>query len=219
MVENVRPMTPERKKRFREVIEKRQPGLTVVLENVHDPHNIAAVLRTSDSVGIYRIYILYTNGQEIPRKLKLGKRASAGARRWVDVLAFSDAEACFHQVRTHCDTVYGTHLTEQACELYDMDLTGRVALVFGNEHQGISEQVLDLCDGNFHIPQAGMSRSLNISVACAVTLYEAFRQRQKAGLYTDQSRLTSHQRQSLHLEYERRHREKISNRTLKRMDQ
>lgn len=211
-------MTPERKKRFKEVVRQRQPGLTVVLENVHDPHNIAAVLRTSDSVGIYRIYALYTGRFEPPKSTKLGKRASAGARRWVDVYCYSDAEACFTDIRTHCDTILGTHLTEQAQGLYDMDLTQRVALVFGNEHDGLSEEVIRLCDGNFHIPQAGMSRSLNISVACAVTLYEAFRQRQEAGLYAEMSRLTSNQQETLWQEYERRHKEKRSNRTLKRMD-
>ena len=211
-------MTPERRRRFDKVVRQRQPGLTVVLENVHDPHNISAVLRTSDSVGIYRIYVLYTNGQQPPRSLKLGKRASAGARRWVDVYAYTDPVACFQKVRSHCDSVFGTHLTEQAKGLYDMDLTGRVALVFGNEHEGISDQVIELCDGNFHIPQAGMSKSLNISVACAVTLYEAFRQRQDAGLYDQQSRLTSRQREGIWDEYLRRHREKVTNRTLKRMD-
>lgn len=209
-------MTPTRQGRFREVISRRQPGLTVVLENVHDPHNISAVLRSCDSVGIYRVYALYTEEHKPLKHMKLGRRASAGARRWVDVLYFDNPDACFQQVRTHCDQVLGTYLDEEAESLYELDLTRKVALVFGNEHDGLSRQTLANCDGTFHIPQAGMVQSLNISVACAVTLYEAYRQRKAAGLYGKHSRLAPDQRKALFQEYVRRHEEKAANKSFKK---
>jgi tRNA (guanosine-2'-O-)-methyltransferase len=88
-------------------------------------------------------------------------------------------------VKTKYKRVIGTHLDEQSVALYDLELTESLALVFGNEHDGISEAVLPWLDGNFIIPQLGMIQSLNISVACAITLYECFRQRQNAGKYQE----------------------------------
>jgi tRNA (guanosine-2'-O-)-methyltransferase len=173
-------MTPERKARITHVLNHRQPDLTVVLENVHDPHNISAVMRTCDSIGIQDIYILNTR---IARHNKFGKKSSASAAGWLSIHHFEDIDSCFSALRGKCSKIYATHLGTESHSLYDLNLTESVALVFGNEHAGVSEEALTLCDGNFIIPQVGMVQSLNISVACAVSLYEAFRQRQKAGNY------------------------------------
>lgn len=178
-------MTPERMAKFKDVAARRQPDLTVVLENVHDPHNISAVLRSCDSVGIREIFVLYTDPGLDEDRLELGKRSSAGARKWVDVHFYSDARACFGRVRQRYSRILSTHLDEEAIPLYDLDLSTPVALLFGNERDGVSAEALAYSDGNFTIPQVGMSASLNISVACAVTLYEAFRQRWLQGRYTD----------------------------------
>lgn len=176
-------ITEKRHERLKEVVEKRQQGLTVILENIHDPHNLGAVLRTCDSVGIHEVYALYT--VESPDKLKVlaGNRTSSGARKWVDIHVFTDTQACFEAVRTKYDRIYGTHLSSESVSVYDLDFTQNIALVFGNEHRGMSQEALDLVDGNFIIPQVGMTRSLNISVACAVTLYEGMRQRLVADMY------------------------------------
>ena len=173
-------MTPERQNRITNVLNSRQPDLTVVLENVHDPHNISAVMRTCDSLGIQNIYILNTR---IARHNKFGKKSSASAAGWLSIHHFDNTEACFEELKAKYSRIYATHLGTESHSLYDLDLTESVALVFGNEHAGISEEALQLCDGNFIIPQVGMVRSLNISVACAVSLYEAFRQKQQAGHY------------------------------------
>ncbi len=173
-------MTPERQNRITNVLNSRQPDLTVVLENVHDPHNISAVMRTCDSIGIQNIYILNTR---IARHNKFGKKSSASAAGWLSIHHFDNTEACFEELKAKYSRIYATHLGTESHSLYDLDLTESVALVFGNEHAGISEEALQLCDGNFIIPQVGMVRSLNISVACAVSLYEAFRQKQQAGHY------------------------------------
>jgi tRNA (guanosine-2'-O-)-methyltransferase len=173
-------MTPERKDKLMKVLSKRQPALTVVLENVFDPHNISAVMRTCDAVGIQDIYILNT---KIPRHKKWGARSSSSAAKWLTIHEFDSAVACFAELRKNYTAILTTHLSSDAVSLYEIDLTRSTALVFGNEHSGVSEEIRQLADGNFVIPQAGIIRSLNISVACAVSLYEAFRQKTNAGHY------------------------------------
>ncbi len=179
--ENYNTMTtPERGEKITRVLERKQPTLTVVLENVHDPHNVSAVLRSCDAVGVVDVYLIYNGYQEFPA---LGEKSSASARKWVDCQIFSTPEECFAAVRTTGRKIYTTHLVSDAMSLYTLDLTEPVALVFGNEHGGVSNEALALADGNFLIPQVGMIQSLNISVACAVALFEASRQRRAKGMY------------------------------------
>ena len=173
-------MTPERKEKLLLVLQKRQFDLTVVLENVFDPHNISAVMRTCDAVGVQELYVLNT---KIPRHKKWGAKSSSSAAKWLTVYQFENAEECFSELRKKYSKILTTHLSSDAVNLYKIDLTQPVALVFGNEHSGVSEEIRRLADGNFIIPQSGIIRSLNISVACAVTLYEAYRQKALAGHY------------------------------------
>lgn len=173
-------MTPERQQRLSSVLDKRQGNITVVLENVSDPHNISAVMRTCDAIGVQDIYILNTR---IPKHKKWGAKSSSSAAKWLTVHQFDNAETCFAELRKHYSTILTTHLSTDAVSLHQLDLTKDIALVFGNEHSGVSDEIRALADGNFIIPQVGMIRSLNISVACAVTLYEAFRQKSIAGHY------------------------------------
>jgi tRNA (guanosine-2'-O-)-methyltransferase len=180
-------MTPEREARLLSVLHKRQNDLTVVLENVFDPHNISAVMRTCDAVGIQEIYVLNTR---IARHKKWGSKSSSSAAKWLTVHQFENAQECFKALREKYSKILATHLASDSVDLYEINFTGKLALVFGNEHAGISEEILPFTDGNFIIPQAGMIRSLNISVACAVTLYEAFRQKKLAGHY-DRSGLSA----------------------------
>lgn len=176
-------MTPERRERLLSVLRKRQPDLTVVLENVFDPHNISAVMRTCDAVGIQEVYVL-TN--KIPKHKKWGARSSSSAAKWLTVHQYEDAEQCFADIRKKYEKIYTTHLSSDAVSLYEINFTGSVALVFGNEHNGVSEEIRAMGDGNFLIPQMGIIQSLNISVACAVSIYEALRQKTNAGHYHQQ---------------------------------
>jgi len=176
-------MTPERKAKLLSVLKKRQNDLTVVLENVFDPHNISAVMRTCDAVGVQEIYVLNT---KLPLHKKWGRRSSSSAAKWLTIHQFNKAEECFLSLRKRYSKILTTCLSDDAVSLHEIDFTGSVALVFGNEHDGVSEEIRRLADGNFIIPQAGIIRSLNISVACAVTLYEAYRQKNKAGHYDEQ---------------------------------
>jgi len=173
-------MTPERTEKLLNVLSKRQNNLTIVMENVQDPHNISAVMRTCDAVGIQDIYILNT---KIPRHKKFGAKSSSSAAKWLTIHHFDNAENCFKELRKNFDLILTTHLSSDAVSLYEIDFTKSVALVFGNEHSGVSDEVRTLADGNFIIPQMGIIQSLNISVACAVSIYEAFRQKQHAGHY------------------------------------
>src|SRR5450432_1909349 len=176
----LKKMPPEREERLKNVLQKRQNDLTVVLENVFDPHNISAVMRTCDAVGIQDIHVLNTT---ISKHKKWGARSSSSAAKWLTIHQHTDAVECFATLRKKYPLILTTHLSSSAISLYEIDFTRPVALVFGNEHDGVGKEIRDLADGNFVIPQVGMIRSLNISVACAVSLYEAFRQKQAAAHY------------------------------------
>jgi len=175
-------MTPERSDRIKEVLSKRQANIALVLENVHDHHNIAAVMRTCDAVGIQDIYVL---NSLIPKHDYFGFQSSRSANRWVTIHQFDNAVECFLELRKKYDLIYVTHLGESSISVYDINFTQNIALVFGNEINGVSEEAIRLSDGNFIIPQVGMIQSLNISVACAVTIYEAYRQKNIAGHYKE----------------------------------
>lgn len=194
-------MTPERTARFNNVLNNRQPDLTVVMENVHDPHNVSAIMRTCDAVGVQEIYVL---NNRIGQHTRFGKKSSATAAAWLTIHVFDDTEACFETLRKKYQHIYATHLAEQSSSLYELNLSAPVALVFGNEHEGITEETLRLCDGNFIIPQVGMVRSLNVSVACAVSLYEAYRQRLLQGLYHTNGRLEATTRNALWERWEKK---------------
>lgn len=178
-------MTPQRMEKLTAVLNKRQDDITIVLENVFDPHNISAVMRTCDAVGIQELFILNTR---IPRHKKWGFKSSSSAKKWLTVHQYENAEECFSSLRKRYSSILTTHLSDDAVSLYQLDFTKSIALVFGNEHNGVSDEIRALADGNFVIPQAGIIQSLNISVACAVSLYEAFRQKSLAGHY-DQRKL------------------------------
>jgi tRNA (guanosine-2'-O-)-methyltransferase len=186
-------MTPQRHDRLTTVLARRQPDLTVVLENVFDPHNVSAVMRTCDAVGIQDVYIL---NNRIPPHKKWGYKSSSTATEWLTIRQFADAKLCFREVRSRYNKVYASHLGDDAADVYSLDLVESTALIFGNETFGVSEEVRAFADGTFIIPQVGIIKSLNISVACAVTLYEAFRQKRQQGHYL-QPRLSDAESQAL----------------------
>ena len=177
-------MTPERREKLLSVLQKRQNNLTVVLENVFDPHNESAVMRTCDSVGIQDIYII---NNRIPPKKNWGFKSSSSAKNWLTVHQFTNPADCFKELRNNYSKILTTHLASDSVTVYNIDFTQSIALVFGNERFGISDETRALADGNFIIPQCGIIKSLNISVACAVTIYEAYRQKEQAGHYKQPS--------------------------------
>lgn len=204
-------MNERRQSKFDSVVRSRQSDLTVILENIVDPHNIGAVMRSCDAVGVREIFLLYTEAGIAGEMIKMGKKSSAGARKWLEIYYYQDLDACFDHVRTSGYTrVLSTHLIEgHSKSLYDLDLTQPTALLFGNERLGISVEALARSDGNFVIPMVGMVESLNISVACAVSLFEASRQRRLVGFYDDQPQLSQAEQSALMEHYHERSKQRI----------
>ncbi len=177
-------MTPERTEKLLRVLSKRQSDLAVVMENVDDPHNISAVMRTCEAVGIQDIFVLTT---VIKPHKRFGPKSSSSAAKWLTIHAYTNTAACVMELRKRYSRILTTHLSSDAISMHEIDFTKSTALVFGNEHDGVSEEMRHLADGNFIIPQMGIIQSLNISVACAVTIYEAMRQKKLAGQYDNPS--------------------------------
>ena len=184
------PRTSRRADRIADVLARRQPDLTVVLENVHDPHNIGAVLRSCDAVGTLSVHTIYTI-EERPTKA-YGRSTSGSASKWIDIHHHESVNECYRLLREAGYLIWVAALTDDSVDLYDASLVGPTALVFGNENRGASDEAIDLADQTIMIPMMGMVESLNISVACAVTLFEALRQRRAVGCY-DSPRLDPEQ--------------------------
>lgn len=173
-------LTPERYNKLKKVVDKRQIDVAVILENIADPHNLSACLRSCDATGINTVHLVYDGTQSFPQ---LSNTSSASAKKWVEVVKHDSIESCYHSLKIDGFKILTTAMSAESISLYDIDFTKKIAIVFGNEHSGVSEKALNLADGNFLIPQVGMIQSLNISVACAVSVYEAYRQRNEAKLF------------------------------------
>ena len=173
------PKTERRRNKIIAVINFRQPTLKIVLENIHDPHNVSAIFRTCDAVGVPKISLVYYQ-EAFP---KIGKKSSASAFKWVEREKFRSIEECYSNLKEEGFNIYASSITDGAVSLYELDLTKKSAIILGNEHRGISDSATNLADKKFLIPMFGMVQSLNVSVAAAIILYEALRQRMKAGMY------------------------------------
>lgn len=193
-------MNERRKEKLLHAAKTSQLNVTVILENVTDSHNIGAILRTCDSVGIRHVYVVNTSGKKEADLLTLGKRTTMGSRKWVDVHYFKDLDNCIAEVRKKHDVIYGAALNIEAMAYTAMDYTSNIALLFGNEHTGLSPEAVSQCDHLIFIPQVGLAQSLNVSVAAAIVLYELHRQRDLIGKYTDHPDIDTHQAKEL-MEY------------------
>ena len=171
--------TEKRLEKITRVVNARQHSLTVVMENIHDPHNVSAIFRTCDAVGIPKVNLIY-NYESFPR---IGKKSSASAFKWVEKDKYKSVESCYTELKKQVYKIFASSLTDHSKSLYDLDLTQKAAIVVGNEHRGVSDEAAKLADEVFLIPQFGMVQSLNVSVATAVIVYEAMRQRLENGLY------------------------------------
>ncbi|MCP5062180.1 MAG: RNA methyltransferase [Ignavibacteriae bacterium] len=177
--------TEKRLKKIERVTSARQFSLRVVLENIHDPHNVSAIFRTSDAVGVPQVDLLYTY-EKFP---KISRVSSASSKKWVEQKQYDSTEECVKQLKDEGFKIYGTILSDKAEDIYDLDFTEKIAIIMGNEHRGISNEIIEACDKHIYIPMRGMIQSLNVSVATAVVLYEAQRQRAEKGMY-DKSELS-----------------------------
>ena len=188
-------MTPQRFARLQQALDRRQPDLSVVFDNVHKPHNLAAVVRTCDAVGVTDLHAVWSDAQ-----LRANREISAGARKWVQLHVHADIEQALAQVHAAGMLVYAAHPSAGAVDFRAVDYAQPCALLLGSELKGVSESGARLADRHVMIPMAGMTTSLNVSVAAAVILFEAQRQREAAGCYRH-GRLSAERRARLLFEW------------------
>ncbi len=175
-------MTPERFQKIKEVLFKRQMDLTVILDNIHKPHNFNAIVRTCDAVGVQDIqYIPVTKGY---RQLNYYAK---GSQKWVEAHKFEDFPSCAKTFQDQGYQLLAAHFSDQAIDYRKVDYTKPTAIVMGTELKGISDQTAKIVDKHIVVPMQGMVASLNVSVASAVILFEAQKQRLKAGMYNTRS--------------------------------
>ena len=184
--------TEKRVEKIKWVLTKRQPSLQVVIENIHDPHNVSAIFRTCDAAGIPEVSLVYY----VEKFPKIGKKSSASAYKWIEREKYKSIEECYNQKRKEKFKIYASSLNSNSKNLYELDFTKKSAIVFGNEHRGLSKEAEEGADETFFIPMYGMVQSLNVSVSAAITIYEALRQRSLKGLY-DKSELGQKELQKL----------------------
>ena len=165
--------------RIRQVLARRQKDLTLVLANIHDPHNVSAIYRSCDAFGVGRVHLYYTE-TVFP---VLGRKSSASARKWVESERHKDAGGMVGSLKAQGYNLLATSFSPKARPVIDYDLTRPTAVIFGNEHRGVDPELLALVPDEAYVPMQGMVQSLNVSVAAAVILFEAWRQRHAKGMY------------------------------------
>lgn len=173
-------MSPERYQRIRDVLERRQTDLTVCLENVHKPHNVSAVVRTCDAVGIHRVHTVWE------QKYQFRRGTAMGSQQWVRQTNHDNISDAMSALKGQGMQVLVTHLSDSAVDFRDIDYTKPTAILFGQEKYGATDEAIAMADQDIVIPMMGMVQSLNVSVAAALVLYEAQRQRTIAGMYNTQ---------------------------------
>tara|TARA_R110001583_G_scaffold30866_3_gene106183 strand:- start:5468 stop:6166 length:699 start_codon:yes stop_codon:yes gene_type:complete len=178
-------MSPERFTRITNMLAHRQPELTLFLERVHKPHNLAAIVRTADAVGVSDVHATWED-----KKMRLaGNKSATGSQNWVNVHSHDSTAEAIQALRDQGMQIIATNLSDTAIDFREVDYSIPTAIILGQEKTGISDEALALADQDVIIPMVGMCQSLNVSVASALILYEAQRQRQFAGMYDGESRL------------------------------
>jgi tRNA (guanosine-2'-O-)-methyltransferase len=171
-------MRPERFHRLRAVLARRQPDLTVLMDRVNKAHNFSAILRSCDAVGVLEAHVVPPEGG-----LDVHHATSAGTKRWVAVRQHPDAASAVAHLRASGFTVWAADHRGRSRDYREVDFTRPTAVILGEELVGLSDETLQLSDDLLAIPMMGMVESLNVSVAAAIVLYEACRQREAAGMY------------------------------------
>lgn len=173
-------MTKGREKKIADVLRRRQPDLHVVLERLRNPHNISAIVRTCDAVGVQYLHVIEESGC-----IALSKNVSRGSLQWLDVTFYQDIKKCIEKLKKQGIKIYVTALMPNSKDYRNIDYTSSCAIIVGSELDGVSEVSVSYAEEKIWIPTVGFVQSLNVSVATAIILYEAFRQREQAGMYDE----------------------------------
>lgn len=170
-------MTARRLSKIKSVVSHRQQGI-IVLEDIHDPHNAMAVVRTAEAFGFQQVYFIFEQEKSFNPK-KIGKSSSSSGNKWLDYKIFKSTISCYHELHLQGYQIYATTLNDQSASLFKTKfIQPKTAIVFGSEHRGLSPSAIQLADHQVYIPMRGFVQSLNLSVAAAIFLYELTRQRQ-----------------------------------------
>lgn len=189
-------MRADRFRRIRDVLDRRQPDLTVLMEKVHKPRNFSAILRNCDAVGVLEAHAVPPDDGG----LRLDEAVSASASKWIRVRRHETVASAVETLRSRGLRLVAAHPAEEAVEWTEVDFTRPTAVLVGTELYGLTDRALALADETVAIPMAGMIRSLNVSVATGLVLYEAYLQRRDAGLY-DERRLSEERYRELLFEW------------------
>jgi tRNA (guanosine-2'-O-)-methyltransferase len=169
-------MAEDRKGKIRRVIENRQEGI-IVLEDIHDPHNAAAVWRSCDGFGFQKVYLIFEQEKRFNPK-KIGKASSSSANKWLDFKIFRSTKECVEELKKEGYKIFATILDKEATNLQSTNFKlHKIAVMLGNEHRGLSEAAVKMADEKIYIPMKGMVQSFNLSVTAAIVMYEINRQR------------------------------------------
>jgi tRNA (guanosine-2'-O-)-methyltransferase len=171
-------MIPRRYEKLQQVLNQRQPDLTVLMEDVHKPHNLSAIIRTCDAVGVFALHTVHCHSNA-----PIYSQVAQGSEKWVQLHTHSDIKTAIQYLQQQNHRVYAAHLSDVAIDYRQVDYTQPTAILLGTEKWGVTEEAANLVDGHIIIPMQGMVQSLNVSVANAVILYEAQRQRLAMGMY------------------------------------
>lgn len=175
-------VSQERKQRIRDFVSRRQGSLAVVLEDIHYPHNAEAVLRSCDAFGVQDVHFIFEN-QKPYNPRRVGKNTSASANKWLTFHIHHSTAECLDLLENDGYRILATVIGDrESGDIYSADLSGeRIALILGNERDGVTKSVLERAHHKIHIPMAGMVQSLNLSVTAAILLFEITRQRKASG--------------------------------------
>ncbi|CAM3100852.1 tRNA (guanosine(18)-2'-O)-methyltransferase TrmH [Vibrio rarus] len=171
-------MSPERYQKIVSVLKARQVDLTLCLEQVHKPNNVSAVIRTADAAGLHKIHAVWPN-----ENMRTLGHTSAGARNWVEVDTHDTTQAAYQHLKDQGMQILVTNLSDTAVDFREVDYTKPTAIVLGGEKFGTSKFAVEMADQDIIIPMVGMVQSLNVSVASALILFEAQRQRHNKNMY------------------------------------
>ena len=171
------PLLPRRFKRLKSVLNKRISDLTILVENVEKPHNLSAIIRSCDAIGILEAYAIFNK-----EKFLTFNSTAQGSQKWVQINQYNNSTKAIKALKKKGFKLYGTNLNPKSIDYKECDFKGPTAFVLGAEKWGISDEAANLMDEHIHIPMRGMVESLNVSVAASALLFEAIRQRQVANI-------------------------------------
>ena len=174
-------VTERRLARIKKAVDNKQQGI-VVLQDIHDPHNAQAVIRSCECFGIQKIYLIFEKEKRF-NPAEFGKLASSSANKWLEYECFESSEECFSRLKKEGFHITATALTDKSVAIYDFDFVTnkKIALCFGNEKDGLNDYAVANADSVLNIPMHGMIQSLNLSVTAALCLFEMTRQRKVHG--------------------------------------